>query len=54
VRTGTRRRRALAGQVVTGAELPPAAANAANAANAATTSERAALSQPRRRAGAAR
>ena len=54
VRTGTRRRRALAGQVVTGAELPPAAATAAAAAKAATTSELAAVSRPRRQAGAAR
>ena len=46
VRTGTRRRRALAGQVVTGAELPAAASNRAAASNQAP--------EPRRRAGAAR
>jgi hypothetical protein len=42
VRTGTRRRRALSGQVVTGAELPPAAP------------EPSAAPEPRRRAGATR
>ena len=45
VRTGTRRRRALAGQVVAGAELP-------GASNRAAASNRA--PEPRRRAGAAR
>ena len=70
VRTGTRRRRALAGQVVTGAELPPGVSKpavpkpgvsksavskpAVPSKPALSTSTPPAASQPRRRAGAAR
>jgi uncharacterized protein YoxC len=52
VRTGTRRRRPLAGQVVAGAELP--SARSKRAAGAAAAGAAAAGAEPRRRAGAAR